>query len=335
MKRVMTTVSFQSAIQRRINPKGIGSISLGLRGTSYPRYRSQNVFNPNGVALPSSHTLQPRWGCETVWQFPRVARSSQPRANRWNPFGILYSDFRVIIGLMAILFLLVSRAGASNAPDSFRAGITAYEQNNFALAAKRFSESSTNTPSSGAFQNLGNAEWQQNHTGEAIVAWERALCLNPFDANAENNLKFAREAAQLESPELAWCEIASTWLPANAWAWIACGSLWFSASMMLVPGVLRRRKSATQQAAVALGLGVFLLSLPANYGALTRSKIGFVLKGETPLRFTPTAEAEAATRLSAGEPGRLLRVRGSYLLIRTRRTTGWVERGDFILITSK
>ena len=332
MKRVMTTVSFQSAIQRRINPKGIGSISLGLRGTSYPKYRSQNVFNPNGVVLPSSHTLQPRWGCETVWRFPRVARSSQPWANRWNPFGILYSDFRVVIGLMAILFLLVSRAGASNAPGPFRAGVIAYEQNDFALASKLFSESSSNTLSSGSFQNLGNAEWQLTHTAEAIVAWERALRLNPFDANAENNLTFAREAAQLESPELTWCEIASLWLPANSWAWIACVSLWFAVGVMLVPGVLRRRKSATQQAAVALGLGVFLLTLPANYGVWTRSQLGVVLKSETSLRLTPTAEAEAATKLSAGEPGRVLRERGNYFLIRTRRTTGWVERSGFTLI---
>lgn len=235
----------------------------------------------------------------------------------------------------ALLSFIATKAGAGGSLDSFRVGINTYEQKDFALAATLFATVSTNEPSAGAFQNLGNAEWQLNRTAEAVVAWERALCLNPFDRNAENNLKFARETAQLESPELAWCEIASTWLPANAWAWIACGSLWFSAGVMLVPGVLRRRKSATQQAAVALGLGVFLLSLPANYGVLTRSQIGFVLKSETPLRLTPTAEAEATTKLSAGEPGRVLRVRGSYLLIRTRRTTGWVERGDFILITSK
>lgn len=239
--------------------------------------------------------------------------------------------------LICLGALLICRndAGANSGTNFFKLGTAAYEQKDFPHATKMFATSAASEPAAGTFQNLGNAEWQDGRTAEAILAWERAACLKPFDRNAENNLKFARESAQLEAPELTWCEIAASWLPANVWAWLACGSFWLAVATMMLPGVLRWRRSATQQAIVALCLGVFLLTLPANYGSWTRSQIGFVLKRETPLRLTPTAEAEAVTKLAAGEPGRVLRERGNYLLIRTRRTTGWVERDDFALITPR
>ena len=78
-----------------------------------------------------------------------------------------------------------------------------------------------------------------------------------------------------------------------------------------------------------MGLGIFLLSLPANYGAVTRTQIGLVREAETPLRLTPTAEGEATTQLAAGEPGRVVREHGRFLLIRTRLATGWIEREKF------
>jgi len=236
---------------------------------------------------------------------------------------------------VAVIVLVVSQCGAigSISSDLFQAASAAYTNNDFSRAATLFAQTAAAAPSAGAFQNLGNAEWKNNLPAEAVVAWERALLLNSRSSEVENNLNFARESAQLESPDLTWCEIAARWLPANVWAWIACGSLWFAVGAMMLPGILRRRRSATQQALVALGLGVFLISLPANYGVYTRSKIGFVLRRETPLRLTPTTEAEASTKLAAGEPGRVLRERGNYFLIRTRRMTGWVERNGFTFVT--
>ena len=134
-----------------------------------------------------------------------------------------------------------------------------------------------------------------------------------------------RKTAQLEAPELAWYEVISTWLPVNWWAWIAGGSLWLAVGMVMLPGILRQRKATWHQAIAALALMVFLLSIPALFGVQTRARIGFVLQKDTPLRLTPTLEAQAVTRLSPGEPARWVRARGRYVLIRTSRTLGWVK----------
>ena len=234
-----------------------------------------------------------------------------------------------------LLFLCALHASVSVITDRFNAGLEAYQAGDFAQAAQAFRDSVKVQPASSALQNLGNAEWQRGRAGYAVLAWEQALWLDPYDRNARNNLRFARETAQLEAPELAWYEVGSAWLPAEAWAWIASGSLWLVVGTLTLPAILRWRKSPWQQAVAALGLVVFLLSIPAHAGVLTRSRAGFVLEKDTALRLTPTAEGEAVTRLLAGEAGRQVRTRGKYLFIRTNRAAGWVERDQFGLVCSK
>jgi hypothetical protein len=161
--------------------------------------------------------------------------------------------------------------------------------------------------------------------GPAVLAWEQALWIDPFHRAAANNLLYARKISQLEAPQLAWYEVISTWLPVHWWAWIAGISFWGAISMMLLPGILRWPKAAWHQGLAALGLMIFLLSLPAHLGVQARARIGFVMSKDTVLRLTPTAEAQVLTRLAPGEPARIVRTRGVYSLVETARAQGWVE----------
>ena len=242
----------------------------------------------------------------------------------WPSFGLRSSAFGFLLSALLALTALAS------SPDAlFQTGVTAYRAADYTPAAAAFRQSVTLQPASGALQALGNAEWQQRRTGDAILAWEQALWLDPFNDSARQNLRFARKTAQLEAPELAWYEVISTWLPVSWWAWIAGGSLWLAVGMVLLPGILRQRKATWHQAIAALALMVFLLSIPALFGVQTRARIGFVLQEDTPLRLTPTLEAQSITRLAPGEPARSVRARGRYLLIRTNRAVGWVEQDQF------
>ncbi len=262
-------------------------------------------------------------------------KGSSPKLKPASTGGSLsrVSDFglRIFTGLLLLLtFALPS--SATPAAALFQDGLKAYREGEYSRAALEFYESAARRPASGTLQNLGNAEWQQGRAGRAVLAWEQALWLDPFNATVHEDLRFARREAQLEAPDLTWYEVVSTWLPVNWWACLAGFSLWLAVGMTLVPGVLRRRRTAWQQAVAALALMVFLLSIPAHVGVHTRSHLGFILEKDTALRLTPTREAQALTRLSAGEPARYERVRGKYLLIRTGRALGWVEQTQFGLI---
>ena len=233
-------------------------------------------------------------------------------------------------GLLLVALLSGSATASSSSPETFfEAGASAYRSGDYPRAAGAFRQSVTLQPAAGALQNLGNAEWQGRRTGAAILAWEQALWLDPFKQSARQNLRFARKTAQLEAPDLTWYEVISTWLPVSWWAWIAGVSFWLAIAMVMLPGILRQRKATWHQAVAALGLMVFLLSVPAHIGVKTRSRIGFVLQKDTPLRLTPTLEAQAVTRLAAGDPARWLRARGNYVLVRTSRAVGWVEQDQF------
>ena len=229
-----------------------------------------------------------------------------------------------------LLLMLALLAFAPNSPAEvetrFRAGIIAYQNGEFALASQAFQDSLAVQPASGTLLNLGLAEWHQGRTGTAILAWEQAAWLDPFNREAQNNLLYARENFQVNPPELTWFEQASTWLPADIWTWIAGGSLWLAVGMVTVPAFFRRRKADWHQTLAALTLGVFLLSLAPSVGIFTRSQIGIVTEKNTSLRLTPAPSSEVIASLPPGEPVRELRRRGNYLFIHTQNGNGWIER---------
>jgi hypothetical protein len=240
----------------------------------------------------------------------------------------------MVLGACALLSLCsATTARAAGADDPFQRGTQAYVAGIYDQAAKSFAEAAAASPAAGTLQNLGNAQWQCGKTGPAVLAWERSLWLNPLDANTRLNLRFARKAAQLDAPDLAWYEVCSAWLPVNSWAWMASISLWLAVAMLLLPAPLRWRRADWHQGVAAACFAVFLLTLPAMVGIHARSKIGIILPADTPLRLTPTAEAQVLTHVPAGETARIERERGAYVFIRTAGAAGWVERSQFGLIS--
>jgi len=241
-------------------------------------------------------------------------------------------------GLAFILMLAAQTVPAGEPPpveQQFQAGIAAYRADDFSRAAAAFQASADAKPATGTFLNLGNAEWQRGRPGPAILAWEQALWLWPAGPAAANNLRYARALGQIEAPELAWYEVVSAWLPSGWWAVLTACSLWLVADLLLLPGIFRRRRTGWHQALATLGLTLLLLSLPAHIGWHTRSRIGFVLEPDTPLRLTPTETAQEVTRVGAGEPGRCERIFGNYCYIRFRNTAGWLPREEFGLVAGR
>ncbi|MDB6122318.1 MAG: hypothetical protein JWQ71_1311 [Pedosphaera sp.] len=237
---------------------------------------------------------------------------------------------------MRIFFLLTlclaSHCWAAAAPveNLFKEGSQAYIAGGYEESAKLFRKAAAASPSPGTLHNLGNAEWQCGRVGPAMLAWEQAQWLSPFSPNTRANLRFALKATQLDAPDLAWYEICSTWLPVNAWAWIACLSFWLAIAMVILPGVLRWRKVDWHQGVAAACFAIFLLTIPALIGVHTRSKLGIILAKETKLRLTPTSEAQVLARLRAGETARLEQARGKYVFIRTgNAAAGWIEGAEF------
>ena len=184
--------------------------------------------------------------------------------------------------------------------------------------------------SAGALHNLGDAEWKVGRHGHAVLAWERALSLNPFSKNTEANLRFARSQAHVDAPVLTWFERYSAALPGGWWIAIASAGLWGGVALLTLPRLLGWRRADWHQGVAAALLAIFLLSGPALLGVWRRAQFGVVLEDETPLRLTPTREAEMLVKLTSGEMARVERERGEYFYVRADGDrTGWVRKADF------
>jgi tetratricopeptide (TPR) repeat protein len=235
------------------------------------------------------------------------------------------------LGCFIVLAMLICGGNSARAAtnDFFAQGMKLSRAGQFPEAAAAFEKSARAQPASGTLVNLGIAEWRRGRAGGAILAWEQARWIDPFDARAGADLKFARQVAQVDEPQLKWFETASTWLPPDAWVWLAGASLWLALGLLVLPGIFRRRQAGWQQVLAALAFGVFMFCLTANFGVLSRTHIGFVVAKNAPLLLTPTRDGETIATLAAGEPARELRTRGNYSLIRTAGVSGWVERNEF------
>lgn len=104
---------------------------------------------------------------------------------------------------------------------------SAYTADNYVLAEELYRDAiSRFGTSSTLFYNLGNAYYRQGNLGKAIVNYERALKLDPTNADASANLEFVKGKIadrQLDESSILdrlW-ENLVTGLKADTWAWVS------------------------------------------------------------------------------------------------------------------
>ena len=238
----------------------------------------------------------------------------------------------VAAALAFSLVLFASQGRAASSPDArFKKASEAYAAGEFANAVYELREIvNEGNFSPGALHNLGDAEWKVGRHGHAVLAWERALSIDPFNKNTAANLRFARHNARVDAPQLTWHERYSTALPGGWWIAIASAGLWGGVALLTLPRLLGWRRADWHQGVAAALFAIFLLSGPALFGTWRRSQFGVVLEDDVPLRLTPTREAEMLVKLTAGEMARVERERGEYFYVRADGDrAGWVRKADF------
>ena len=227
--------------------------------------------------------------------------------------------------LLAVVFALLETLLARGADDVFAPGRSAYAAGQFTNAARFFQGELKRAPSAEAWHNFGDAAWQAGHPGEAVLAWQRARWINPYQTNAAASLRFVDGLGQFTEWSPTWTEKYSTWLPVNLWAGVATVSLWLAVALGLLPGIFPWRKTVWPQLLAAIALGTFVLTLPALAGIHGRTKLAVIREVNVPLRQTPTLTAQVRSRFAAGEMVRCQSVRGKYYFVRTaNEETGWV-----------
>ena len=132
-----------------------------------------------------------------------------------------------VLAILLLLALPLSQARAAESyPDSlWNAGVAAYTEGDFASALQDWEDvRATGLMSKELYYNLGNAYFKTGEMAQSILWYERALKLDPSDADIRHNLEYARSLTQdriEEVPEIffeQWGHAMCYLLPSNTWA---------------------------------------------------------------------------------------------------------------------
>lgn len=196
------------------------------------------------------------------------------------------------------LLIIYSTSGLLASPTS--GADSAYLRADYALALRLYEQNVR--PTADVYYNLGNAHYRLQQWPQAVVAYERALLLDPRNSDAEDNLALARlntEDAIIPDDD---AFLASLWwhtagiFSVGVWQWMGVALFIIALCLFLV-----RRRATSVGAVVAMAVCAF-----ANVAALTlqhhatHSPFAIVMSPAVNVTATASPQAKARFVLHAG-----------------------------------
>ncbi len=226
--------------------------------------------------------------------------------------------------IVAAIFLLgaLGALGAAAAPEplahAFSDGVDAYHRNDFAGAERIFARVSSRAPRAGnAWANLAAAAWSRGDTAVAAAGWQRALRIDPLDA--ESRARYA-EVQATSLGDAAYVPPG----PADAIA-IAALAIWISAWLLLALPVPQRPQAVRSIGSGGVVLSLVLFGATFELARQSRTTGLAALRTSRSLLAEPAPDAEASAASAAGEVGALGPREGAWVRITVNaERAGWV-----------
>ena len=250
---------------------------------------------------------------------------------------------------LALLLLLVPFSVAQAAesyPDSlWNAGVQAYTAGDYASALHDWEDvRATGLMSKELYFNLGNAYFKTGEIAPAILWYERALRLDPSDADVRYNLEFARAQTQDkidEVPEIffeQWGHALCYLLPSNTWAVLSL--VFFGLTVALVLLFLLGRTSTQRRLGFFAAIVTFLIAfLGWDFAQWQRTEalrqdMAIVMRPVSSVKSSPSAEgAKDLFILHEGTRVKILdNVSGFSNIELADGRQGWIPSGEIEII---
>lgn len=194
------------------------------------------------------------------------------------------------------------------AADAFASGATAYAGRDYVRAARYFDDAARASPSSvAAWQNLGAAAMLAHDTGTAVVAWQRALRLDPVNGDVRTRL------ATVRAPQ----DAGYAAVPAipEPLATVLAGLLW-TVGWGLTARQAWRRRPARRLALITAVVGGAAVGAAWEFDRRLAARDLAVVTDPAPLRSIPALGAESGATPMIGEVGRITARDGVWVRIR-------------------
>jgi tetratricopeptide (TPR) repeat protein len=235
---------------------------------------------------------------------------------------------------LLLAFVLLASPGGADPDARFEGANALYRAGDFAAAAAAYEALAAEGLSSPSLHlNLGNARMRLGRRGPAIASWERALRLDPGDADARENLR----AARADDPDGALTGEATLFSrlverTGDGLAVLLFGLPW---AALWVALTLRTRRTGRSRR--VLGAAALLAAAAAIAGAALlagrardrRLPVAIVNAPTAPAREGPSAALKPAFELHEGTRVRVIRIAGDLALVSLEGgLEGWVAAGD-------
>ena len=245
-----------------------------------------------------------------------------------------------------LLALPLGAQAAESYPDSlWQAGVDAYSAGQYEEALQDWSDvEATGLRSRELYYNLGNAYFKTGETARAILNYERALRLDPSDADIRYNLEFARAQTQDridEVPEFilkTWTRKVGYWMSSDAWAVLSLVLLALALGLVLL--FLLGPTAGMRRTGFFTGIAALLLAL-ASWGFARSQKAdaerhdeAIVMRPVSSVTSSPSADAaKSLFILHEGTKVKVLDEVSGYKDIElSDGRRGWIAAGDIEII---
>jgi tetratricopeptide (TPR) repeat protein len=232
-----------------------------------------------------------------------------------------------------LILLLVFTCLTDLRADMFADARALEKQGKYAEAATHYENILTQQQvSSSVLFNLGNCYYESRNYGKAILAYERALLINPRAADVQKNRALTRKAA-FPNEAIDFSSGPLHTLSRSEWAVciVACALV---VGMSSISAWLRPswRKTAIIIGVLALlPLALGIIALKQRHTESTRA---IVTASTAKLLLSPFASADEITSCPSGSLVQVLRAQGDYRYVQLlpSNNSGWLHHSELELI---
>lgn len=256
------------------------------------------------------------------------------------------STAAAIVALLLMFMPAALRAEPLSYPDSlFTAGCDSYAAGKYADAASDWEAvKSAGLDSKELEYNLGNAYFKDDELAKALLCYERALRMDPSDADVRYNLEFAKAMTQDridEVPEFilkTWWRSVCYLLSSDAWAVLSLVLLALTLALALL--FLLGPTAGSRRAGFFAGIAALILTVLAwNFAHIQmkdaeRHDAALVMRPVTSVHSSPSSdEGKTLFILHEGTKVKVLdNVTGFSLVELSDGRRGWLPEGDIEVI---
>lgn len=242
--------------------------------------------------------------------------------------------------LAVILFTLLASFGFSqNLEQTFEEGNKLYQDKEFRAALDKYQEVlDQGYESTALYYNIGNAYFKSNQVAKAILYYERALQLSPYDDDVKQNLKIAKEGTidrfeTVPQPlvRTAYLTILTALTP-GSWGivGVTCVLLFLAGTFMYLFTSIRRPGFVVGVAALLLGA----LSISLAFGHQTylqNNRPAVITATSSYVKSGPSDKAEDVFILHEGTSAVVTEDYEGWKKIKLPDgKVGWIESGDLV-----